>query len=224
MSSQQTGNPLRRVVRSVPGLKRWRINLARKSRERSFAGSADYWDRRYAAGGNSGPGSYGEGAGHKACVVNAFVADHEIRSVVEFGCGDGAQLSLANYPSYLGLDVSEQSLSLCRARFANDSSKSFALYRPDIAARAELSLSIEVIFHLVENDVFEAYMKDLFQAAERFVVICSTDNERPSGFPFMRHRRYSTWVAENVPQWTLFQRVEPQFGVSKFSIYRRGNE
>jgi hypothetical protein len=119
--------------------------------------------------------------------------------------------------------VSEQSVSLCRARSASDSSKSFALYRPDIAVRAELSPSLEVIFHLVEDDVFESYMNDLFQAAERFVAICTTDNERPSSFPFMRHRRYSAWVADNFPQWTLFQQVDAQFGVPQFAIYHRGN-
>ena len=156
--------------------------------------------------------------------MNAFVAEHEIQSVAEFGCGDGAQLSLADYPSYLGLDVSEHALSLCRARFASDSSKSFALYRPDVAVRAELSLSLEVIFQLVEDDVFEAYMNDLFQAAERFVAICSTNHEQLSAFPFIRNRRYSTWVADNFSQWTLFQKVDAQFGVSQFAIYRRGNE
>jgi hypothetical protein len=33
------------------------------------------------------------------------VAERRIRSVIEFGCGDGNQLGLMRYPSYLGLDI-----------------------------------------------------------------------------------------------------------------------
>jgi hypothetical protein len=35
--------------------------------------------------------------------------------------------------------------------------------------RAELGLSLEVIFHLVEDDVFDVYMRHLFASATRFV-------------------------------------------------------
>src|SRR5690606_4241845 len=78
--------------------------------------SADYWEQRYARGGNSGAGSYGKLAEFKAEVLNAFVRERQIRSVIDFGCGDGAQLALAEYPSYVGLDVSPTALHICRTR------------------------------------------------------------------------------------------------------------
>ncbi len=65
-----------------------------------FPGSDKYWEQRYAVGGNSGVGSYGKFANFKAEVINKFVREHKIKSVIEFGCGDGNQLKLANYPSY----------------------------------------------------------------------------------------------------------------------------
>src|ERR1700689_4886366 len=68
--------------------------------------SPSYWDSRYAGGGNSGDGSYGNLAKFKASVLNQFVAENRIASVVEFGCGDGNQVSLAEYPRYVGIDVS----------------------------------------------------------------------------------------------------------------------
>lgn len=37
---------------------------------------------------------------------NDFVRARGIDSVIEFGCGDGAQLALAEYPAYGGIDVS----------------------------------------------------------------------------------------------------------------------
>lgn len=60
---------------------------------RSFPGSAAYWEKRYERGGTSGPGSCGRLAQFKAEVVNRFVAEHDVQSVVEFGCGDGGVVS-----------------------------------------------------------------------------------------------------------------------------------
>ena len=57
--------------------------------------TSDYWEARYAAGGNSGKGSGGVFAEFKAEIVNTFVREHDIASVIDFGCGDGAQLALA---------------------------------------------------------------------------------------------------------------------------------
>jgi hypothetical protein len=71
--------------------------LIREGRHR-FKGSSNYWNRRYKDGGNSGPGSYDRLAEFKADFLNRFVGENRITSVVEYGCGDGAQLSLARYP------------------------------------------------------------------------------------------------------------------------------
>ncbi|GAJ08100.1 unnamed protein product, partial [marine sediment metagenome] len=57
-----------------------------------FSGSREYWESRYAGGGTSGAGSYGKPAEFKAQVLNSFVKDNGISSVIEFGCGDGNQL------------------------------------------------------------------------------------------------------------------------------------
>lgn len=62
-----------------------------------FRTSGDYWEQRYRQAGNSGAGSYGRLAEFKAEVLNEFVARHSIGSVVEFGSGDGNQLTLAKY-------------------------------------------------------------------------------------------------------------------------------
>jgi len=71
-----------------------------------FANTGDYWQQRYARGGNSGDGSYGKLADFKAEVLNEAVKELGITSVIEFGCGDGNQLTLANYPAYTGVDTS----------------------------------------------------------------------------------------------------------------------
>ena len=93
---------------------------ARRSLKNSFRRdlfeSRKYWEDRYHQGGNSGAGSYGRLGQFKANVLNAFVSEWDIRSVIEWGCGDGHQLSLADYPEYLGIDISEKAVEICRKK------------------------------------------------------------------------------------------------------------
>ena len=68
--------------------------------------------------------------------LNNFVNKNNIDSVIEFGCGDGHQLSLADYPRYIGLDVSRTAIELCSHRFLNDPTKSFFLYDGSVFCRS----------------------------------------------------------------------------------------
>lgn len=180
---------------------------------RHFRGSADHWEEKYASGGDSGRGSYGVLAEFKAEVLNDFVAEFSVGSVVELGCGDGNQLSLAHYPSYLGLDVSSTAVELCKERFAGDPTKQFIHYDPASFAsadhQAELAMSLDVLFHLVEDAVFERYMATLFDLGTRHVAVYSSDREDESGprMPHVRHRRFTPWVREHRPDWKLLREV-----------------
>lgn len=178
-----------------------------------FSGSAAYWEDRYNRGGNSGSGSYGRLAEFKAEVLNRFVAGHAIQSVIEFGCGDGHQLSLAHYPRYIGLDVSAAAVAHCGRLFAGDPDKSFFLYNAKAfidragVLRADLALSLDVIFHLVEEEVFEDYMRHLFAAANRYVIVYSSDYDGPQQI-HERHHQFSAWVAQNRPEWQLLEQIK----------------
>lgn len=194
-------------------MRQWARLISRALRRRqAFPGSQEYWEQRYAAGGTSGRGSYGELAAYKADFLNGFVREHNVRSVIEFGCGDGAQLSLAQYPRYIGLDVAKRAIKLCAKAFEQDPSKSFFLYDSDAFVdrqevfRADLALSLDVIYHLTEDAVFEGYMWHLFNAAERFVIAYSSDMETRNRELHIRHREFTKWVAGR-PEWRLIDRV-----------------
>jgi len=173
------------------------------------AGSEGYWRRRYEVGGDSGSGSYGRHAEFKAAVLNEFVLEQGVASVIEFGCGDGNQLTLARYPSYVGYDVSERAVELCRQRFADDATKSFSVLRDYAGDGADLALSLDVVYHLIEDDVFETHLRTLFGAAERFVIVFSS-NAEPTGKTrtHVRHRRFTDWVDENANGWELRSEIE----------------
>jgi SAM-dependent methyltransferase len=218
---------VRELVRPLPGVRK--MSLLRQ--QLAFRGSARFWEQNYARGDTSGAGSYGRAAQGKADFLNAFVSQHAVQSVVEFGCGDGNQLSLAEYPRYVGLDVSRTAIGLCRERFAADPAKSFFLYDGTCFAdrggvfAADLALSLDVIYHLVEDQVFETYLTHLFTAGQRFVVMYSTNMEVAGTAPHVRHRVFTTWVEDNCPEWELAGVTQgPNTGLAEradFFAYRR---
>ena len=213
---------LRRTVARIAGHPAL-APVARWTRQRAFPGSAAYWESRYAAGGASGLGSTGPQAAWKADVVNRWVRELGVTSVVDLGCGDGQQLALAEYPRYLGIDASGTAVRRCMARFADDRTKSFLRLAPGEFAdpagwlRADLALSMEVLFHLVEREVFEDHLRLLFSSARRWVVICSNDTDGGERVAHERHRSFTPWVAEHEPGWELRERLDPPDGVDLMS-------
>lgn len=172
-----------------------------------FPGSATYWERRYAAGGNSGSGSYGRLAEFKSRILNDFVANRGIETVIEFGCGDGNQLACFKFPSYLGVDVADTALELCRRKYAADPTKQFLALRDLGEQKAELTMSLDVVYHLVEDHVFDSYMRQLFASAGEYVAIYSSDCNADAGAAHVRHRNIRDWVEKNIPDWVLLDIV-----------------
>ncbi len=187
--------------------------MLRKPGLRKFKSSKDYWHLRYVAGGNSGAGSYGHLAQFKAEVVNRFVSSHAIADLIEFGCGDGNQLRYAKYDKYVGYDVSSEAVRICRERFAGDTSKSFFVLDEYDGQQAELTISLDVIFHLVEDSVFDDYMTRLYFAARRYVIVYSSNYNCISDvlIPHVRHRKFTDWTARHQPDWSLIKAVPNRY-------------
>lgn len=211
--STSTKQRIRRVPLVGPSL----VVVANVVRRNTFPGSSRYWERRYARGGDSGEGSTGSLARVKADLINDFVRRQGIESVVEFGCGDGQQLALAQYPRYLGLDVSNTTLRKVLREYSNDQTKSFLLYDPFCFAdpaqlvRADLALSLDVIYHLVEDDIYHLHLRHVFGAARRFVILYTSDAENlrvdEPVAAHVRHRPVVRDVAATFPAWRLLERV-----------------
>ena len=67
-------------------------------------------------------------------------------------------------------------------------------------------------------------LEHLFAAGDRFVVVYATSTEMPGTAPHVRHRRFTTWVDEQCPQWRLMS-VTPGpnsgSGRADFFVYQR---
>lgn len=167
--------------------------------------SANYWEQRYAQGGTSGSGSYGRLADYKAEFINKFAETRGISKVIEFGSGDGNQCSQFNFQNYTGVDVSRNAVDSCRERFRHKTGWRFLHYSdPQVdKIRSPLVLSLDVIFHLVEDHVFNDYMMMVFSASSKYVLIYSSDHDAKTANRHVRHRAYSDWVKERAPQFSF---------------------
>jgi SAM-dependent methyltransferase len=189
--------------------------ILRPWRQWHYPGDAAYWERRYALGGDSGSGSAGLLARHKADTLNFFVKKNNIATVVELGCGDGQQAQLFDFQNYTGLDIAPSAVARCAEVFAHDDRKRFVLYAPDTfdaaTVQAELTLSLEVIFHLTDSDLYEKYLRHLFATATRWVVIFAPNQPDTTGgiFPHVRLRAFLPDVARLAPQWCLAGHLDP---------------
>jgi len=204
---------IKRILSRLPGIGLILPLYRKVFPVKPFVGSSSYWEERYLKGGNSGAGSYGRLAEYKAEIINEFVLSNNIVSVIEFGCGDGNQLSLSSYPSYIGVDVSEKAVELCRKMFKVDDSKSFMLASGYAGEKADLSISLDVIYHLVEDSVFAPYMQELFAAANRFVIIYSSnfDGDDVAQASHVRHRKFTDWVEVNRPDFGLLKVIDNRY-------------
>ena len=183
--------------------------------------SREYWEKRYASGGNSGAGSYNYLAEFKAEILNNFVTKNNINTVIEWGSGDCNQLSLANYKNYIGYDVSQTAIRICSKKFKNDSTKKFIYLDNNFVndKKADLSISLDVIYHLIEDDVFDLYMNNLFSSSNKFVCIYSSNNNSGGG-KHVKHRKFTDWIDKYMSKdWKL-----KEFIPNKYHISRKNRE
>jgi hypothetical protein len=206
---------MKQVIKKIPILSTIARTVYHKwiNPPKPFTDSRSYWVERYESGGNSGDGSYRKLADFKAEVLNKFVLQENISTVIEYGCGDGNQLKLAKYPSYIGFDVSPKAVSICIEEFRSDATKSFKLVDDYSNETAMLTLSLDVIYHLIEDEIFSNYMNTLFDSSDRFVVIYSsnTDVNSENLAVHVRHRNFTKWINEKKPDWKLIKYIPNRY-------------
>ncbi len=210
-------NKIKRLIKEIPVVgdliaRLYRLIVGQKIIK--FRSSSQYWEDRYILGGDSGAGSYNKLAEFKAETINRFVEFNKIETIIEFGCGDGNQLKYAKYKNYIGFDVSNKAINNCKREFGNDRSKRFALMEEFDNESSQLTLSLDVIYHLVEDEVFEGYMNRVFESSERYVIIYSsngTDVEFGNNVAHVRHRVFTDWVEKNKKNWTLSDVIKNKY-------------
>ena len=160
---------------------------------------AEAWDKRYRLGGGSGYGSTGILADYKIKIINDFITSFKIKSIIDFGCGDGYISNYIEVQEYLGLDISKTAIEICEKN-NKKVSKKFKLLSEYKGETADSSISLDVIYHLVEENDFRKHIKDLFMSANSFCLIYSNRTQgTPSRAPHIRWIDWARYVSMLVP-------------------------
>jgi hypothetical protein len=203
------------TIKKIPILGNLVFNIfLRIKRIPRFTTSGRYWEERYRLGGNSGTGSYDLLAEYKAKIINDFINEKGIMSVIEFGSGDGNQLKYFNCKSYIGFDVSHTAISKCREMYSQDPTKKFEVMESYNKEKADLVLSLDVIYHLVEDDVYSDYMYKLFSSSNKYVIIYSSNDDEHQNnnkVAHIRHRKFTNWIEKNAPEFKLIRHIPNKY-------------
>lgn len=172
-----------------------------------------YWEARYKNGGNSGAGSYNKLALFKAEIINEFIKKNNIKSVIDYGVGDGNQLKLLyTNIDYIGLDISPTVINKCKHLFINDIQKKFYVVDENLCStiKADLVLSCDVLYHLIEESVYRYYIHYLFTMSNKYVIIYAKDNDI-NHCQHVKFRKFTEYIKENYDMWKLIQHIPNRY-------------
>lgn len=112
---------------------------------------------------------------------------------------------------------------MCKERSVNHKTKSFFSYDPFCFVDnhgifyADLAISLDVIYHLIEDDIYALYMKHLFKSPKKYVIIYSSDFDYSTEFIHVKHRHFSKWVSSNFPNWIMTNKINNRYPYNKNS-------
>lgn len=183
----------------------------------------NFWEERYKSGGNSGAGSYGEYAVYKAQIINDYISKYEIKIISDFGCGDGNQISLLKgFDEYMGYDISSYALYLCHEKFKNNKKMNFCSLITDLP-EADMCLSLDVLYHIIDENEFEYHLSQLFGKSKKYVLIFSSNfTDKEVIVNYIRHRKFTDWVDKYYKDFALIEEINNFLLTSaKFYLYER---
>lgn len=160
----------------------------------------------------------------KGDVINNFIEKNQIKSILDYGVGDGNQLKLFNTENliYTGIDVSEFIISKCKEEFKDDKTKKFIhVDNIDNKLKAELVLSCDVIYYLVEEPVYKEYMDNLFTMSEKYVIIYAP-NVNFNEANHVKKREFIEYIFDNYTTFNLIERIKGNIGCP-FYIFQKND-
>lgn len=174
--------------------------------------SAEYWEKRYRENGNSGLGSYNKLAIFKAEIINDFITKNNIKSIIDYGMGDGNQLKLFKIENinYIGIDVSPTIIEKCKNLYKFDKFKQFILEKEIDNISSQLVLSCDVIYHLIEDDVYYKYIDNLFKMSKKYVIIYAPDIDMIHK-QHVKLRKFTNYVKNNYSNWKLVEFIKNKY-------------
>lgn len=163
----------------------------------------------------------GEAAQEKADFVNRIIEEFRPRTIIDWGCGDGEVIKRLhlNISKYYGVEISPFMVLKLSKKFNRDFCRfSSPKKARNLKWRGELSMSLDVMFHLVNPIEYREYLANLFGTSDQLVLIKSPDETRNGMNRHVLYRKWTPDVAKLFPSWKLVRNVEDWY------LYERNHD
>ena len=185
----------------------------------------EIWNNRYQNGCNSGAGSYNELYIFKRDIINDIINKNSIKSIIDFGCGDGNQIKEINIENYIGIDIAKASIDICKMKY-NGSSKKFYTYGEidTMNLQSELTISLDVLYHILEEELYNTYLKNLFSSSSKYVLIYSSNYDGIHDRQHIHTRQFTNNIENMFPNWQMIEKINqkyPNISSADFYLYEK---
>jgi SAM-dependent methyltransferase len=138
------------------------------------------WGKDVAGKGTSGTGSTLEITREYRAYVEDFIRTHNVKSVVDAGCGDWTFSSAINWgqASYLGVDIASDVIAAVRSKHEKGHIKFQVGNITDELPDAELLISKDVLQHLSNNLVHKFIRNNLRKGKYKWVILTNDRGNR----------------------------------------------
>ena len=197
------------------------LKLAKTKVFNPFKSSKDYWEKWYKKNRDLISPEQLNSTEYKTQVVNDWLKHYNIDSVIDLGCGIGNYIDVFNGFNYMGYDVSETAIKICQNKYGNEQSKTFKVIEKIVNEKSNMTMSIDVIYYLVEDDVFVKYMNNLFNSSQRYVMIYSTNHNHYNDLiPHIKHRQFTDWVKKHKKEFVMINHLKnDSIGIAQCEFY-----
>jgi hypothetical protein len=201
---------------------------AGKSWKDHIVDNATFWNERYRRFPQlgSGPGSRGYAASYKNALVKEVMIRHDVRSIVDIGCGDLCWLDqeILEGCRYVGLDVSTVAVERARAAYPSLQFAAFDVTAQPVGLEGDLVVSFDVLIHQIDIRSFQAALGNTLAAIGKIGLVSYTTPPMMDGsFPppatldptaagaaeILSERRFQEMITGKLP--SDFPRAETTF-------------
>lgn len=92
-----------------------------------------------------------------------------------------------------------------------------------IDMKSNLTLSLDVLYHILEEDLFIDYIKNLFNYSNNFVLIYSS-NVKGIKLNHIYTRKFTDYISNLFPNWQLIEKIDqkyPKKSSADFYLYKK---
>lgn len=149
-----------------------KINQSTSNKIKGHLNNALFWNLRYAQCPElgSGVGSRGDVLDYKKRLLKYLTYDFKEKNIIDVGCGDLELTKEFDFKNYLGLDISEESLKICKNKRPDWKFENLSI-TDDSVKEADLVMCFDVLIHQSSLSDFKEMISSIVSKSQSRVII-----------------------------------------------------